>query len=167
VALDLLREELRRLGLEDRVSELAHGGSRGFDAAGEEWAAIEPVPVRRFPSDWFRHGDRAGPIRNSAMVSWLAAAPAGTAVAFWDPRPRRGKIGRRGTADTAYKALRAGCRVVLDVLDVSRATKSAPRLWRVVERYDSAELGAPALLDRLAAGIGQLDTEIAIEGGAA
>lgn len=153
VALDLLRGELRLLGWDalDHVDAVGHGAGKGVDAAADELAALETVAVHRFPADWHRHGDSAGPIRNTALASWLAASPAGALLALWDPRPRRRgqSTGRRGTADVAEKAARLGCRVVLCVLEVTRKTSKMPRLYRVVERVDSAVAGAQAVLDRL------------------
>ena len=55
-----------------RVSRLAaniplvvHGGARGADTLGGEWAAAHSIRVEVFPADWKRHRRSAGPRRTS------------------------------------------------------------------------------------------------------
>lgn len=60
-------------------TEVVSGGARGVDAAGEAWASLRGIPVKRFPADWRAHGKAAGPIRNQAMAAYGEAL-----VAIWD-----------------------------------------------------------------------------------
>jgi len=49
---------------------VVHGAcTRGADAIADDWCARRGVPVQRFPANWQRYGDAAGPIRNKAMVA--------------------------------------------------------------------------------------------------
>lgn len=74
------------------VSEVVSGGARGADALGERWAHTRGIPVKRFPADWSKYGDRAGPLRNRAMAEYVFEHSApwrpGGLVAVWDGRSR-------------------------------------------------------------------------------
>lgn len=61
------------------IREVVSGGARGADEAGEEWAAINQIDVRRFGADWTTHGKGAGKLRNRAMAEYADAA-----LVFWD-----------------------------------------------------------------------------------
>ena len=50
------------------VTHLIHGGARGADRLGGEWAAAAGIPVTCFDAKWDAHGAAAGPIRNQAMI---------------------------------------------------------------------------------------------------
>ena len=58
----------------DRVAErveilaVRHGGARGADMLAGAWAESNGYTVQVYPADWERHGARAGPIRNQAML---------------------------------------------------------------------------------------------------
>jgi hypothetical protein len=65
------------------IDEVVSGGARGADRLGEEWAAKENIPLRRFPAEWDRHGKAAGYIRNAEMAEY-----ADKLVAFWDGESR-------------------------------------------------------------------------------
>lgn len=92
---------LDRVDRKHTVGLLAHGACcyrdgtlRGADRWADEWAAARGVTVSRFPvtpTDWGRHGLRAGPMRNMHM---LAAIGPDAAVAF---------PGGSGTADMVAK----------------------------------------------------------------
>lgn len=64
-------------------TEVVSGGASGVDTLGEQWASQYGFPVRRFPADWKRHGNAAGPIRNGEMAAYADAL-----VAIWDGKSR-------------------------------------------------------------------------------
>lgn len=72
------------------ITEVVSGGARGADAAGERWAEMRGIPIRRFPADWNKHGKGAGPIRNQQMAEYADAL-----IAF---------PGGRGTSDMLRRA---------------------------------------------------------------
>lgn len=59
------------------------GGCRGADALGERYAREHGYPIERYPADWGRYGDAAGPIRNKEM-----AKAADYVICFWDGESR-------------------------------------------------------------------------------
>jgi hypothetical protein len=59
---------------------------KGVDAMGEDWAAENKVPVKRFAADWNKHGKAAGPIRNREMAPYCDRA-----FIFWDGKSRGSK----------------------------------------------------------------------------
>lgn len=61
------------------ITEVVSGTARGVDLLGERWAALNDVPVKRFPADWDRLGKRAGHERNHQMAQYADAL-----VAVWD-----------------------------------------------------------------------------------
>jgi len=62
-----------------QVTVLLSGHSGGVDLAAEQWAALNALPVERFPPAWQRYGRAAGPRRNRQM-----AAAADGLIALWD-----------------------------------------------------------------------------------
>lgn len=80
------------------IREVVSGGARGADAAGERWAEMRGIPIRRFPADWDASGRAAGPLRNEAMAEYADAL-----IAF---------PGGRGTADMVRRAERWKLRVI-------------------------------------------------------
>lgn len=60
------------------VTEVVSGGARGADDAGEGWAAVNGVLVKRFPADWDQYGKGAGHRRNEKMARY-----ADMAIVFW------------------------------------------------------------------------------------
>lgn len=70
---------------QEPISEVVSGCARGADKAGEQWAAAQapPIPVRRFPADWRKHGMRAGYVRNEEMAKYADAA-----LVFYDGRSK-------------------------------------------------------------------------------
>lgn len=81
-----------------------HGGSGGADRIADDWARAEGVKREVFRADWARHGSRAGPRRNQAMVDFACALRTNASVevhAF--PLP-----GSRGTWDCVRRARAAG-----------------------------------------------------------
>ena len=89
----VVSRELRRL----RPGAVVQGGAPGADSIAAAWAIKRKVAVETFPAEWDKHGRKAGPLRNKAMVDsrpdyW---------VAFMKP-------GSRGTSDFVQHAVRAG-----------------------------------------------------------
>lgn len=62
-----------------QITEVVSGCARGADTMGEEWAAREGIPCKRFPADWKTHGKKAGILRNQQMADY-----ADMAIVFWD-----------------------------------------------------------------------------------
>jgi hypothetical protein len=61
------------------VDVVLSGTARGADAAGEQWAESESIPVDEYPADWEQHGKAAGPRRNETLASL-----ANVVLVFWD-----------------------------------------------------------------------------------
>jgi hypothetical protein len=74
------------------VTEVVSGCARGADKLGERWAEEMGIPIARYPADWNRYGNAAGPRRNDEM-----AKNADALVAF----PTRDS---RGTRDMIRRA---------------------------------------------------------------
>jgi len=75
-----------------QITEVVSGGAPGVDTLGEQWAANNTIPVKRFPAEWSLHGKAAGPIRNRQMAEYAEAL-----VAVWDGLSR----GTKNMIDTA------------------------------------------------------------------
>jgi hypothetical protein len=75
------------------IGTVVHGGARGADSLGGEWAEARGVHIQVFAADW-SEGRKAGPIRNQRM----ADAGADALIAF---------PGGRGTADMIRRAIAA------------------------------------------------------------
>jgi hypothetical protein len=84
---------------ETPVAVVVHGGATGADELAGLWAVSRKVPEQRFPADWNKYGNAAGPIRNREMLKQQPDL----VVAF---------PGGRWTADMVRIALRANVRVV-------------------------------------------------------
>jgi hypothetical protein len=65
------------------IDEVVSGGASGADKLGEDWAAVNLVPVKRFPADWLYYGKAAGPRRNRQMANYADAL-----IAIWDGKSR-------------------------------------------------------------------------------
>ena len=68
----LLDELVRRYSEVDPITTVLHGAAHGADEGCDAWArsrgiAVDPYPV--YQSDWDRHGNAAGPMRNEKMVA--------------------------------------------------------------------------------------------------
>jgi hypothetical protein len=87
------------------ISEVVSGGARGVDRMGEGYAHSRrwPIPVKRFPADWDRHGASAGFRRNLVMADYAQAL-----LAIWDGESR-------GTAHMIKIAKEKGLQVVVKV----------------------------------------------------
>jgi hypothetical protein len=51
------------------IDTIIEGEARGADKLAAKYGEEKGIPVQRFPADWKLHGRRAGPIRNSQMLS--------------------------------------------------------------------------------------------------
>jgi YspA, cpYpsA-related SLOG family len=49
---------------------IIHGAAQGADAIAQRIALLARYRTIPCPADWKRFGDRAGPIRNRAMLAW-------------------------------------------------------------------------------------------------
>jgi hypothetical protein len=87
------------------VSEVVSGGAKGVDTAGELWAALNGISVKRFIPDWDGHaGKRAGLVRNCRMAEYADAL-----IAVWDGQSR-------GTAHMIEEARRRGLKVHVEIV---------------------------------------------------
>lgn len=66
-----------------KITEVVSGGAMGVDFAGETWAGILGIPVKRFQAEWRKYGHSAGPIRNREMANYADAL-----IAIWDGKSR-------------------------------------------------------------------------------
>lgn len=71
---------------------IVSGTARGADRLGERYARERGYRIERYPADWDRDGNSAGPIRNAKMADNAHAL-----IAFWDGRSR----GTKNMIDTA------------------------------------------------------------------
>lgn len=71
---------------------IVSGTARGADRLGERYARERGYRIERYPADWDRDGNSAGPIRNAKM-----ADNANALIAFWDGKSR----GTKNMIDTA------------------------------------------------------------------
>ena len=68
----------------DKVDiQIVSGTARGADALGERFAAERGYDVKRFPANWEKFGNMAGPLRNSDMSEYADAC-----IVFWDGKSR-------------------------------------------------------------------------------
>lgn len=77
-----------------RVNVEGHPEIKTVDEIGEDWAALNDLPIKLFPAQWRTHGKAAGPIRNREMALYADAL-----VAVWDGRSR----GTKSMIDLAYQ----------------------------------------------------------------
>lgn len=81
------------------ITLLIYGDAPGADRLAAKWAEWRAIPRAPYPAQWDRYGNRAGIIRNQAMITdgkpdGVCAFPGGV-----------------GTADMVSRALEAGLRV--------------------------------------------------------
>ncbi len=94
---DAIHKALGVLGIPvDTVTEVVHGGARGVDIAGREWARRRGLPHVGIVPDWKKHGIKAGILRNTDLVDYCDAA-----LVFWDGKSK-------GTMDTVGKLQDSG-----------------------------------------------------------
>lgn len=85
-----------------RPEALAHGMATGADSLAQEWADCNGLIADKYPADWNKYGNGAGPIRNQKMLDEFKPD---LVVAF---------PGDRGTSDCKTKA-RAMAIYVLEI----------------------------------------------------
>jgi hypothetical protein len=88
-ALDLLHKEYG-------FTLVIDGMARGADTLGFKWAQDQGLPSERYPADWNRYQNAAGPIRNQQMID---EGKPDIAVAF---------PGGNGTSDMTKRLLNHG-----------------------------------------------------------
>lgn len=81
------------------LDAVVQGGARGADALAKEWAHERELQCETFYADWEGLGKRAGPERNSRMLT------AGAEICISFP-------GGAGTADMVRQATGAGLRII-------------------------------------------------------
>ena len=84
------------------ITKIISGGCQGTDKLAERYAADHGIPVEIYEPNWDLYGRRAGPIRNSLIVS-----NSDQIIAFIHPDGK-------GTLDTIKKAKKAR-KVVIEV----------------------------------------------------
>ncbi len=109
------------------------GTAKGADRLGERYARERGFLLRRFPADWDKDGNKAGPIRNAKM-----ADNADALIAFWDGTSR-------GTAHMIMTAKERG--LVTRVINYKTAIKMNEN-QKIVEapKYQAAQ---QAIVDRV------------------
>jgi hypothetical protein len=95
----MLNDALNTIHAERAITMLWHGNARGADTLAGEWGKRNGVRVIPVPAEWSKHGKRAGPIRNQAMLGQGAKL----VVAF---------PGGSGTADMVRRSRAAGVEVI-------------------------------------------------------
>lgn len=98
--LDLERDLARKRG--DPITHVIQGGARGADLLAGQWAVLNAIQNVECAANWFAHGQRAGFLRNGAMLMLLEKGR-DKVIAF---------PGGNGTADTVAKATKLGHYVV-------------------------------------------------------
>lgn len=97
---DLVFSELDRLHFLHDFTDLAHGAAQGVDTFADAWAKDRGVRVSRFPANWKKYGNEAGPSRNEFMHDTFKP---GLVIVF---------PGDAGTANMRDYALRKGTEVI-------------------------------------------------------
>lgn len=83
---ELLKEKCNNIlsaKRQDSNIVILSGTAKGADRLGERYARERGFLLRRFPADWDKDGNKAGPIRNAKM-----ADNADALIAFWDGTSR-------------------------------------------------------------------------------
>lgn len=62
-----------------KVTEIVCGCANGPDTAGEVYGDFYDIPIKKFPAEWEKYGNRAGPIRNNKMAVYADAL-----LLIWD-----------------------------------------------------------------------------------
>src|SRR5271154_6817028 len=65
------------------ITEVVSGGATGIDSDGEEFARTHNISLKRFPADWNKYGNSAGPRRNKQMADYADAL-----LLIWDGKSR-------------------------------------------------------------------------------
>lgn len=97
---EFMDEVLNNLYYTHGIDLVISGMARGADTLAVKWAEDMDVQTAKYPADWAKHGNAAGPIRNRKM---LDHGKPDLVVAF---------PGGVGTADMIRQAKRAGVKVM-------------------------------------------------------
>lgn len=81
---------------EYKIEEMCHGDAPGADSLAQHYAEYRGVPVKRYPADWNKHKNAAGPIRNREMFNdfkpdLVVAFPGGSGTADMIKVAQKGK----------------------------------------------------------------------------
>ncbi len=80
----MLIEALKHFTMEyGDITEVVCGMADGADTLGMLWANFMDIPVKKFPADWGKYGNSAGPIRNKEMANYADAL-----IAFWNRKSK-------------------------------------------------------------------------------
>ncbi len=90
------KEAIERAMARANPDTIIEGGAPGADAIAKEYARRKSIKVVEVKAEWDRYGNRAGPIRNSAMI----AMKPDLVLAFSKDLSKD-----KGTVDTIKKAL--------------------------------------------------------------
>jgi hypothetical protein len=82
----LINGAIQHFQLTGKVSEVVSGTASGIDSLGEKWAAHYKIKIKRFPAEWNKYGNSAGPIRNKDMAEYADAL-----LLIWDGLSRGSK----------------------------------------------------------------------------
>lgn len=82
-SISLVSEAIQESGFE--ITEVIHGAARGIDLAADS-VCRGHYPIRVFPAEWGKFGNRAGPIRNAQMADVADAL-----ILVWDGASRGSK----------------------------------------------------------------------------
>ena len=106
---DVLENALSESGFP--IDLIVHGDARGVDRTAKSWANQNGIPSIEFKANWLEHGKKAGPIRNSEMITYVKknCECGGALIAIWDGESK-------GTWNTIYSAYRAGLRVFIKTI---------------------------------------------------
>lgn len=67
--------------------EIVSGTCKGADILGENYAKDNNLPIKQFPADWDKHGNKAGYIRNKEMAEYATHL-----IALWDGESKGTKM---------------------------------------------------------------------------
>lgn len=81
----------------DPIEVLIEGDAKGVDRCAGSWARSHGITNRKFPADWKKYGNSAGPIRNQQMLDeglpdLVMAFPGGTGTADMVRRAKKSGI---------------------------------------------------------------------------
>lgn len=82
------------------ITVLIEGEACGADTMARMWAETNGIPVEKYPADWRKHGNAAGPVRNKQM---LAEGKPDMVLAF---------PGGRGTRNMVAQATAANLKII-------------------------------------------------------
>ena len=78
------------LGKEPKPDKIIHGGAKGADSLGGQYAKENNIPCQVVKPDWNNYGKKAGYIRNIEMADMLTKDD--KAFIFWDGESRGTKM---------------------------------------------------------------------------